>query len=186
VWAGGTRWLNGVSSQSPPTAAAASTLRDSSSLASDLTGLAAPGSLPSVDRAKVAARETRWGFARVGGRDEVQPTQTCGETGRVAASSPFGGSHVAPPDSGVGLTTVGSPLRSELQHKVAARETRWGFARVGGRDEVQPTQTCGETGRERSAGSSSIFTVRRVARRSSRQWSWLDDRRFAAAVRAER
>ena len=109
--------LNGVSSTSPPTADAASTLHKSSSLASELAGIAAPGSLPTG----LAAGLSRLHLVPPAHTGETPPSLAGSYFGSnnaapAAVSSPFGGSHVAPPDSGVGLTTVGSPLRSELQH----------------------------------------------------------------------
>lgn len=109
--------LNGVSSQSPPTAAA-STLHDSASLASELAGIAAPGSLPTG----LAAGLSRLHLVPPAHTGETPPSLAGSYFGSInaapsAVSLPFGGSRVAPPDSGVGLTTVGSPLRSELQHR---------------------------------------------------------------------
>lgn len=137
--------LNGVSSQSPPTAAAASTLRDSSSLASDLTGLAAPGSLPTG----LAAGLSRLHLVPPAHTGETPPSLAGSYFGSinaapaVAASSPFGGSHVAPPDSGVGLTTVGSPLRSELQHRSLAETSSAAAATLNGARRSSETASSG-------------------------------------------
>lgn len=100
------------------------TLRDSSAApaSSDLAAIAVPGSLPTG----LAAGLSRLHLVPPAHTGETPPSQTGSYFGGPALSSsrasasptaPFGLSsrHDGPPDSGVGLTSVGSPLRSKLQ-----------------------------------------------------------------------
>ncbi|GAA5861575.1 hypothetical protein JCM3774_002632 [Rhodotorula dairenensis] len=110
--------LSGVS----PPPSGSTTLRDSSTLTSDLTGLAAPGSLPTG----LAAGLSRLHLVPPVHTGETPPSQTGSYFGsihagaappsRIVSTGPYGAGQVAPPESGVGLATVGSPLRSELHH----------------------------------------------------------------------
>ncbi|GAA5981615.1 hypothetical protein JCM10908_004541 [Rhodotorula pacifica] len=105
---------------SPPTGP--STLRNSSSLASELAGIAVPGSLPTG----LAAGLSRLHLVPPAHTGETPPSQSGSYFGSISAApassrltstSPFGVTQIAPPDSGVGLTSIGSPLRSELQQQ---------------------------------------------------------------------